>query len=69
MNQTLKVILVTAAGFAAGYTLYSMLQSKGALIVRKTKGNGNGDAAQNAAANPQGNADALGNAIAGVLID
>ena len=67
MNQTLKVIVVTAAGFAAGYALYSMLQSKGVLMVRKT--NGNGDATQNAAANPQANADAIGDAVAGVLID
>ena len=68
MNNVLKVIAVTTISFAAGYALYSMLNSKG-VLVKKVKVNGSADAANIEASNPQQNADAIGDAIAGVLID
>lgn len=64
MNQTLKFVLVTAAGFALGYTLYGMMKGKTATVVEKRNGNGNG-----AAAKPSPSPEAVGDAVAGVLID
>jgi hypothetical protein len=68
MNQTLKFVLVTAAGFALGYTLYGMLQGKKTVIVQKTNGNGNGNG-NTVAAKPSPSPEAIGDALAGVLID
>jgi hypothetical protein len=66
MNQTLKFVLVTAAGFALGYTLYGMLKQNGAATAaQKANGGANGAAAAKPAPSP----DAIGNAVAGVLID
>ena len=65
MNQSIKVILVTAAGFALGYGLYSMLTTKGVIVEKKAKNNGNGSILSN----PEQNADAIGDAVAGILID
>lgn len=66
MNQTLKFVLVTAAGFALGYTLYGMLQGKKVAVVEKNNKNGNGNGVM---AKPAPSPEAIGDALAGVLID
>ena len=68
MNQTVKVIVVTAAGFALGYALYASLQKSGAIVTRKPQESRSVTQGGTKVAN-SAEADALGDAVAGVLID
>tara|TARA_R110002110_G_scaffold101194_2_gene257269 strand:+ start:162 stop:365 length:204 start_codon:yes stop_codon:yes gene_type:complete len=66
MNQTIKVIAVTAAGFALGYALYAALQTQGVLAAPS---NGEESPSPNVVAGTGATADQIGDAVAGVLID
>tara|TARA_R110000751_G_scaffold282463_1_gene385615 strand:+ start:1873 stop:2067 length:195 start_codon:yes stop_codon:yes gene_type:complete len=64
MKQTIKVIAVTAAGFALGYALYSMLSTRG-VVTTKSEEIESEDTSPLAKYSP----DEIGAAVAGVMID
>lgn len=65
MEQSIKTALVIALGFALGYTLYAMI-GKGKSVVEKTP---TPTSPQNTGNIMNDNADAFGDAVAGVMID
>ena len=67
MNQTIKVIAVTAAGFALGYALYAALQTQGVLAAAPSNDEENPN--PNIVAGTGATADQIGDAVAGILID